>query len=60
LSQLSARTARIDVQGAADADLNVSDELDVRVQGAADVSYTGDPTVRSDVEGAGDIRRVEP
>jgi hypothetical protein len=60
LSGLSTRTARVVVQGAADAELNVSDELDVTVQGAADVSYTGDPTVRSDIEGAGDIRRIEP
>jgi hypothetical protein len=60
LSQLSARTARVVVQGAADAELNVSDELDVTIQGAADVSYTGNPTVRSDIEGAGDIRRIEP
>jgi hypothetical protein len=60
LSQLSARTARVVVQGAADAELNVSDELDVTIQGAADVSYAGDPTVRSDIEGAGDLNRIEP
>ena len=60
LSQLETRTARVEVHGAADAELNVSDELDVTVQGAADVSYTGDPRVRSDIEGAGDIRRIEP
>ena len=60
LSQLSARIARVEIQGAADAELNVSDELDVTVQGAADVSYTGNPTVRSDIDGAGDIRRIEP
>jgi hypothetical protein len=57
LSELAARTARITVQGAADADLNVSDELDVTVQGAGDVSYRGSPTVRSEVQGAGDISR---
>jgi Putative auto-transporter adhesin, head GIN domain len=60
LSQLKTRVARVEVQGAADAELNVSDELDVTVQGAADVSYTGNPRVRSDIEGAGDIRRIEP
>jgi hypothetical protein len=60
LSQLRTRTARVEVQGAADAELNVSEELDVTVQGAADVSYTGNPRVRSDIEGAGDIRRIEP
>jgi hypothetical protein len=60
LLELRARTARVVVEGAGDAELNVSDELDVTVEGAADVSYTGDPRVRSDVSGAGDIRRIGP
>jgi Putative auto-transporter adhesin, head GIN domain len=60
LLRLSTRNARVVVQGAGDAELNVSDELDVTIQGAADVSYTGDPTVRSDIEGAGDLNRIEP
>jgi Putative auto-transporter adhesin, head GIN domain len=60
LLDLRARTARVVVEGAGDAELNVSDELDVSVEGAADVSYTGDPRIRSDVSGAGDIRRIEP
>jgi Putative auto-transporter adhesin, head GIN domain len=60
LLDLRARTARIVVQGAGDAEVNVSDELDVSVEGAADVAYTGDPRVRSDISGAGDIRRIEP
>jgi hypothetical protein len=38
----------------------VADELDVTVQGAADVSYRGDPEVRSDVDGVGDIQRIGP
>jgi hypothetical protein len=57
LSNLATRTARVVVQGAADANLNVSDELDVTIQGAADVTYRGDPTVTQDIQGAGDIRR---
>lgn len=55
LSGLAARTARITVQGAGDADLNVSDELDVTVEGAGEVNYSGSPTVRSEIHGAGDI-----
>ena len=57
LAGLRARTARITVQGAGDADLNVTEQLDVTVQGAGDVSYRGDPTVRSEIQGAGDISR---
>jgi hypothetical protein len=60
LLDLRARTARVVVEGAGDAELNVSEELDVSVEGAADVSYTGDPRVRSDVSGAGEIRRIAP
>ena len=60
LLDLRVRTAEVTVQGAADAELNVSDELDVTVQGASDVAYTGDPTVRSDIDGASDLRRIGP
>jgi hypothetical protein len=59
LGELEVRTARVVVQGAADASLNVSDELDVTIEGAGDVTYRGDPAIRSDVQGAGDIRREE-
>ena len=60
LLDLRVRTARVVVEGAADAELNVSDELDVSVEGAGDVSYAGDPRVRSEVTGAGEIRRIGP
>ena len=60
LRDLEVREARVVVDGAGDAELNVSDELDVSVQDAGDVSYLGDPDVRSDVSGAGEIRRIEP
>jgi hypothetical protein len=60
LLDLRVRTARIVVEGAADAELNVSDELDVTADGASDVSYSGDPVVRSDLDGASDLRRIEP
>ena len=60
LLDLRVRTARVTVQGAADAELNVSDELDVTIQGASDVAYTGNPTVRSDIDGPSDLRRIEP
>jgi hypothetical protein len=58
LSRLQARTARVLVQGPADAELNVTDELDVRVQGPGDVTYRGDPDVDSDIDGPGDVKRA--
>jgi Putative auto-transporter adhesin, head GIN domain len=60
LSNLAVRTAVVVVEGAGDADLNVSDSLDVTIEGAADVTYRGDPQIRSDIEGAGDLRRDGP
>jgi hypothetical protein len=59
LFDLRARTATVKVQGAGDAELNVSDRLDVSVQGAGDVRYRGRPSVRQTVEGAGDIRPAD-
>ena len=60
LSDLAVRTATVVVQGAGEANVNVSERLDVTVQGAADVTYRGDPVVESDVEGPGDVTRVGP
>jgi hypothetical protein len=60
LSRLSVRVATVDVEGPGDAELNVSDRLDVTVQGPGDVSYRGDPVVESEVEGPGDVTRVGP
>lgn len=60
LAELATRTTRVTVEGAGDADLSVSESLDVTVRGAGDVSYRGDPEVRSDIQGAGDLRRVRP
>jgi putative autotransporter adhesin-like protein len=59
LFDLRARTATVSVQGAGDAELNVTDRLDVSVQGAGDVRYRGRPSVRQTVEGAGDIRPAD-
>lgn len=46
----------IDVSGAADARINVTDMLEVEVSGAASVKYKGSPKLRSDVSGAGSLR----
>jgi hypothetical protein len=58
LLDLHAGTATVLVQGVADAELSVSEALDVTIQGPADVEYRGDPRVRSEIEGPGDLRRA--
>jgi hypothetical protein len=52
---LQARKARVSMIGIGDAELNVTDELDLTVEGAGDVTYLGRPSVRQVVEGAGDV-----
>jgi hypothetical protein len=55
LFDLQARTATVKLEGAGDAEVNVTDRLDVSVAGDGDVRYRGHPVVRQTVEGAGDI-----
>jgi len=55
LSDLEARTARVSVEGSGDAQVNVSDQLDVTVQGSGDVSYRGRPRVSQNVAGSGEV-----
>jgi hypothetical protein len=59
LFDLQARTATVKLEGAGDAEINVTDRLDVTVEGAGDVRYRGHPVVRQSVEGAGDITPVD-
>ena len=59
LLDLDVRTARV-VVGRRRRRAQRQRELDVPVHDAGDVTYLGDPDVRSDVEGAGDMHRIEP
>lgn len=55
---LQARTVKVDVSGAGDVEVNVSEELDVRVSGAGDIVYHGDPkSVNKSISGAGSVRK---
>jgi hypothetical protein len=57
LAELQARTASVNLAGAGDAEVSVSDALDVQIQGAGDVVYHGTPSIRQRVEGAGEVRQ---
>ena len=52
---LESREATVDIGGSGSATVNVSDELDAKVSGSASIEYIGDPTVRQDVSGAGEV-----
>ena len=56
LFDLVARTARVAIEGNGDAELHVTDDLDLSVEGAGDVKYRGRPRIRQTIEGAGDVR----
>jgi hypothetical protein len=54
---LESKEARIDVEGAGSAIVNVSGQLDAEVSGVGSVEYVGDPTVNQDVSEAGRVNK---
>jgi len=56
LTKLTAKRAAVRVTGAGHAEVHVTDELDAVVTGVGAIVYHGDPLVRSDVTGLGDVR----
>jgi hypothetical protein len=55
LAALAAGRAKVRVSGAGHAEVTVASELDATVTGIGDIEYHGDPSVRSDVSGLGDV-----
>jgi hypothetical protein len=55
LADLTATRAQVRVSGAGSAAVGVTGELDAVVTGLGDIKYRGDPVVRSDVRGLGDV-----
>ena len=55
--RLHAKTAEISTTGAGDADVAVTDTLNVVITGAGKVTYSGNPpTIKKQITGAGSIR----
>ncbi len=52
---LESKVVKINVAGAGSAIVNVSEELDAEISGVGSVEYIGDPTVKQDVNGAGQV-----
>jgi hypothetical protein len=55
--ELKAKRAKVSVEGAGQVTVNASDELDAEVSSAGIVWYIGAPTLNSNVEGLGWIKR---
>jgi hypothetical protein len=56
LGDLEARDASVRIEGVGDAEVTVWGELDAIITGVGDIEYRGNPTVRSDDEGVGEVR----
>lgn len=57
-SELNAKRADIDITGAGDIEIAVSDRLKVHVAGAGDVKYVGDPEIEQSITGAGSVSKL--
>lgn len=54
--ELALSTCDINVSGSGDANVSVSDVLEVKITGSGDVCYKGQPEVDSDVSGSGSVK----
>ena len=55
---LASKDCKIVVQSSGSANINVSDNLDVKVNSSAKVNYKGNPKVNSDVSSSGSLNKV--
>lgn len=56
---LQSNSAKIRINGSGNADVNVGTKLDVVLIGSGNVRYTGNPAVKSEITGTGDIARAQ-
>jgi hypothetical protein len=56
---LQAKTAEISTTGAGNAEVTVTDTLNVVITGAGKLTYSGNPTIKKQITGAGSIRHKD-
>lgn len=56
---LDSNFVHVEVSGAGNADLRVSDTLDATVSGSASINYIGEPIISQSVSGVANIKKVE-
>ncbi|MCO4807003.1 MAG: DUF2807 domain-containing protein [Flavobacteriales bacterium] len=54
---LQVKEAYIDISGASEVEISVSEVLEVEISGAGQVDYKGDPNIKSDISGAGSLNK---
>jgi len=52
---LETRIGEIKISGSGEAEVNVSDDLDIDISGSGDVYYKGQPTLHTSISGSGDV-----
>jgi hypothetical protein len=50
--------AKINISGSGNADVAVSDNLEVRISGSGDVRYKGSPAINAQISGSGKLRKA--
>jgi Putative auto-transporter adhesin, head GIN domain len=58
LRDLEAGDATVRIEGIGDAEVTVLGELDASITGVGDIEFRGNPILRSDDEGVGEVRRA--
>jgi Putative auto-transporter adhesin, head GIN domain len=58
LAELTAADARVELSGSGDAEVHATGRLDAEVSGAGDLAYRGDPSLRENISGSGEIDRI--
>lgn len=57
-AELRTKLTDIDITGAGDVEIAVSERLEVHITGAGDVKYVGDPEVHKSITGAGSVTKL--
>lgn len=52
---VNAKAAKISISGSGDAEVRVSNNLDVRISGSGDVKYKGNPIINTQISGSGRV-----
>ena len=50
---------RLDLSGASKANMNVTDDFNIKLRGASILKYKGSPKIISDVSGGSSVSRIE-
>lgn len=56
---LLAYETSVEVNGSGNAKINTKNSLDVEIKGSGTITYKGDPKIKSDIIGSGELKKIE-